>query len=126
MVRWTVTRYFWPKMAEEINRHVQACSSCQARKGIPQKQAPEFLQSIYVEQPFQKIGIDLLGPYPLSEFKNWNIIAAVKYLTKWEEAAALPTGITEDVVTFFMANIFLRHWGPREIVSNRGNFFVSD
>lgn len=31
------TRYFWPRMAEDINRYVQASASCQARKGVPQK-----------------------------------------------------------------------------------------
>ncbi len=68
-----MTRYHWPKMATEINQYVQSCVSCQARKGPPQKPGG-FLQSIHVEKPFQKVGIDLLGPFPLSKGGKRNII----------------------------------------------------
>jgi len=119
------SRYFWPKMMEDINKYVQACVSCQARKGVTQKPTG-FMQSIYVEKPFEKVGIDLLGPFPLSKTGKRNIIVAVDYLTKWVEAAALPTGKTEDVVKFFMDNIFFRHGSPSQIITDRGKCFVSD
>jgi len=119
------SRYFWPNMTEEINRFVRSCPSCQSRKGVLRKPAG-FLQSIYVEKPFEKVGIDLLGPFPLSGTGKRNIIVAVDYLTKWVEAAALPTGTTEDVVKFFMEYVFFRHGAPGQIITDRGKCFVSE
>jgi hypothetical protein len=83
-------------MALDITRHVQSCVHCQSRKGVPDK--PEgLLQCIKVERPFQKVGIDLLGPFPLSTQGNKMIIVAVDYLTKWVELKAMPTGKADDV-----------------------------
>lgn len=72
------------------------------------------------------MGIDLLGQFLKSDEENRNIIVAVDYLTKWVEAAALPTGTTEDVVAFFMSSIFMRHGCTKEIITDRGKCFVSE
>jgi hypothetical protein len=67
-----------------------------------------MLQSINVDRPFQKIGVDLLGPFPTSFKGNKITIVAVDYLTKWVELQA-------DVVTQFSS-----------IKTDRGKFFLAD
>ena len=49
------------------------------------------MQYIEVEHPFERVGIDLLGPFPVSTAGNIHIIVAVDYLTKWCETKAVPT-----------------------------------
>ncbi|KZS01893.1 Uncharacterized protein APZ42_001302, partial [Daphnia magna] len=98
--------FFWPKMALDITRHLQSCAHCQCRKGVLHK-PPGLLQSIKVERPFQKVGIDLLGTFPLSTKGNKMIIVAVDYLTKWVELKAMPTGKADDVAEFFVNQIAL-------------------
>ena len=41
-----------------------------------------ILESIVVEQPFEQVGIDILGPFPRSAEGNEHIVVAVDYLTK--------------------------------------------
>ncbi|KZS03957.1 Uncharacterized protein APZ42_033194 [Daphnia magna] len=94
------SRFFWPKMNLNIDRYVQSCVSCQGRKGVPDK-PPGFLQCIKVDSPFEKIGMDLRGPFPLSLQGNKMIIVAVDYLTKWVELKAISTGKADDVAEFF-------------------------
>ena len=118
-------RYIWPGMANDINAYVQACPSCQGRKGIPDKPAG-FLQCIKVERPFEKVGIDLLGPFPISKQGNRMIIVAVDYLTKWVELQAIPTGKADDVSEFFVKQIFLRHGAPEKIITDRGKCFLAE
>ncbi|KZR99377.1 Uncharacterized protein APZ42_004776, partial [Daphnia magna] len=118
-------RFFWPKMALDITRHVQSCVHCQSRKGVPDKPAG-LLQCIKVERPFQKVGIDLLGPFPLSTQGNKMIIVAVDYLTKWVELKAMPTGKADDVAEFFVNQILLRHGTPEQIITDREKCFTSD
>ncbi len=79
-----------------------------------------FLQCIQLTRPFQKVGIDLLGPISLSNTGNKMIIVAVDYLTKWVELRAMPNGKADMVATFFVEQIVLRHGAPESIISDQG------
>ncbi|KZS13083.1 Uncharacterized protein APZ42_021817 [Daphnia magna] len=81
---------------------------------------------IEVERPFEKMGMDLLGPFPLSHKSNKIIIVAVDYLTKWVELKSMPAGKAEDVTEFFVNQIFLRHGAPEQIITDRGKCFVAE
>ena len=69
-------------MMNDVRRHVRSCHDCQTRKAVPVKPAGE-LQLIRATQPFETIGIDLLGPFPLSNSGNKHIVVADDYVTKW-------------------------------------------
>ena len=84
-----------------------------------------MLQTIKVERPFQKIGVDLLGPFPTSVNGNKMLIVAVDYLTKWVELEALPTGKADVVTQFIVEKIVLRHGAPESIITDRGKRFLA-
>ena len=65
-----------------------------------------------------------MGPFPLS-FGNLYILVAVDYVSKWVEAAALPTNDAKTVVTFLQKNIFSRFSTPRVIISDEGTHFCN-
>ena len=119
-------RFYWPKMALDVYRHVQTCQSCQGRKSVPKKKPAGKLLCIRVDRPFEKIGMDLLGPFPLSRKGNRMIIVVVDYLTKWVELRALPTGKAVDVAEFFVSQIFLRHGAPQQVITDRGKCFLAE
>lgn len=58
------SRFICMKMNLNLSNFVQSCMSCQGRNVVPDR-LPGFLQWIKVERPFEKVGIDLLGPFPL-------------------------------------------------------------
>lgn len=118
-------RYFWPNMYTEIENYVKTCIHCQHRKNVPKAEAG-LLQPIKVDQPFQKLGIDLLGPFPKSHSGNTFVITAMCYATKWAEAKALPTGTAKCVAEFLIENIICRHGCPEQIISDRGKCFMSN
>lgn len=76
----------------------------------------EMLQCIVTNKPFERMGMDLLGPFPASYTGNRQIIVAIDYLTKWAEARALPTGEAKDVAGFVVDNILLRYGAPTQII----------
>jgi hypothetical protein len=127
-VRRTLTkisnRFFWERLAIDVTNYVQSCPYCQGRKGVNKRPAG-FLQCIQVARPFQKVGIDLLGPFPLSNTGNKMIIVAVDYLKKWVELRAMPTGKADMVATFFVEQIVLRHGAPESIISDQGKCFIA-
>jgi hypothetical protein len=94
--------YYWPQMYENIKEYIRACDSCQ-RRG--RKRNPEPLQPIPVGNPFEKIGIDFVGPLPLTSRRNKYIIVATDYLTKWPEARAVSEATAQKVADFIYEDI---------------------
>jgi hypothetical protein len=114
------TRYYWPQMYEDIRSYVRACDECQ-RRGRPRKN--QMLHPIPVGSPFHQIGIDFVGPLPLTNQGNKYIIVAMDYLTKWPEAKPVSAATAEQVATFLYEDIIGRHGCPAKILSDRGTHF---
>lgn len=118
-------RFFWPKMALDITRHVKSCVYCHSRKGVPDK-PPGLLHCIKVEGAFKKVIINVLGPFLLSTKGNKMIIVTVDYLKKRVQLEAMPTGNTDKVAELFVNQILLRHGNLEQIITDSGKCFTSD
>lgn len=55
-----------------------------------------------VESLFDRVGMDLLGPFPRTTIGNHYIIVVVDYVTKWPEVVALGTAGAKEVAQFFV------------------------
>lgn len=84
------------------------------------------MQSIAVSTPFEKIGIDLLGPFRRSRNGKTVIVVATDYATRWAETKALLNGKAGPVAKFIVEQIITRHGAPRHILSDRGKTFQSE
>ncbi len=113
-------KYFWPGMNKDIKDYVKSCDQCQ-RRG--RKNNRHKLHSIEVKEPFYCIGIDIVGPLPITGSKNRYIVVAVDYFTKWPEAKAIEHANAEEVAEFIFEEIICRHGCPRKILSDRGSHF---
>ena len=82
------------------------------RKQVPDKPAG-LMQYIEVDFPFNKVGMDLIGPF-------------LDYLTKWAETGALPNGTAEEAAQFFVKNVVLRHGTPQTLITDRGKCFIAE
>ena len=116
-------RYYWPQMYNDVRNYVQTCNECQ-RRGKNHRSEP--LHPIKVGQPFDRLGIDLVGPFPVTARGNTYIVVATEYLTKWPEARAIPDSTAASVVTFFYEDIICRHGCPKILQTDRGTHFVNE
>ena len=82
------------------------------------------LNNILEVEIFDVWGIDFMGPFPQSN-GNLYILVAVDYVSKWVEAAALPTNDSKVVVKFLQKHIFTRFGTPRAIISDGGSHFIN-
>ncbi len=56
-------KYWWPKMATQINAWVTSCKQCQQKKN-PQCGKNGLLELIPgATRPFKQVGMDLMGPF---------------------------------------------------------------
>ncbi|KHJ39841.1 integrase core domain protein [Trichuris suis] len=86
-----------------------------------------FLQSVELPtRPFEILGIDHLGPFPLNDSCNRYIIVGIDYLTKWFEQMAVPDTTSQRLTDFIMKTIVLRHGVPKKLITDQGTAFTSD
>ncbi|KZR96435.1 Uncharacterized protein APZ42_009225, partial [Daphnia magna] len=114
-----------PRLRQQVLNYVRACPQCQARKNPP-VEPQGHMEIIRVEGPFEKVGMDILGLFPVSVGGKKNIIVAVDYLTKWAETRAVPTATARDAAEFFVEEIVLRHGAPEGVVTDCGKCFVEE
>src|SRR5213078_1495259 len=95
-------RYYWKGMYDDIRRYVKSCDICQ-RRG--QKGGKSYLNPIEVGEPFERIGIDFIGPLERTKRRNRYILVVTDYLTKWSEAKAMKEATAENVVKFIYERI---------------------
>lgn len=110
-------------MGDDIKHYVQSCDVCQKRK---RTMKTEPLHPIKVGRPYDRIGMDIVGPLPKTARGNQYIVVATEYLTKWPEARALPDAKAISVATFFYEDIICRHGCPRELLTDQGTHFVNE
>ena len=92
-------RYYWPDMQKQIRDFVQSCDICQRREPIVKR--PEPMYPLKVGGPFERVGIDMMGPLPETARRNKYIIVATDYLTKWPEAQATSDQTAVTAASFF-------------------------
>lgn len=117
--------YYWPKMAKEVHDYVNNCEICKACKAPNYCLRPPMGQQFKVERPFQRIFIDLMGPYPRSKKGKTVIFIVVDQLTKYVLLKALRTGSASSIVEFLREEVFNVYGVPENLQSDNGVQFVS-
>ena len=118
-------RFYWDAMQSDVEKFVKGCADCQARKGEQHKKPAGLLKPIQVGLPFDRVAIDILGPFPKSKRGNVVIVVATDYATRWAETRAMANAKAESVAKFILEQILTRHGSPRYLLSDRGTNFRS-
>ena len=116
-------RFYWPGLQEDTKLFVSRCPECQKRSGPPKKYHHALVEW-QASYPFHHIGIDFMGPLPMSN-GNKHILVIGDHFTKWYEAIPLP-----DQTAVTTANALVDHWisqfgCPHSLHSDQGRNFES-
>ncbi|UYV63016.1 hypothetical protein LAZ67_2002856 [Cordylochernes scorpioides] len=76
--------------------------------------------------PFERIGVDFLGPLPSTRNRKRWIVVLTDYYTKYAETKAVLDDTAKEVAKFLTEDIFLRRGAPRYLISDRGRQFTSN
>ena len=115
------SHYYWPKMRQDISKHLRSCPICQEIKSPSTRVAK--LCPIEVSQPFELVGWDIMGPFPLSTSGNRYILVITEYLTRWCEAVPLPNTSASQVAHALLQRIIFPHGCPMTLLSDQGKQF---
>nr|KYP68808.1 Pol polyprotein [Cajanus cajan] len=75
--------------------------------------------------PFNKWGIDILGPFSIAVRQLKFLIMVVDYFSKWIQAEPIATISAEKVKTFLWKSVVCRYGVPQVLVSDNGTQFSS-
>ena len=113
--------FYWPTIFKDAHHFYMKCLQCQAALNISKKDEMPMRPILEVEI-FDLWGIDFIGPFSLSDGKEY-ILVAVDYVSKSVEAIPTRTNTHREVLRFVTRNIFSRYGCPRAIISDRGSHF---
>ena len=116
--------YYWPNMALDVRYMVTTCKRCQLFKPHSYN---SFTEDIATNPsfPFVRVGLDIVGPLPVTSRGNQYIIVLVDYMTKWVEAEPTQSIESNDVI-YFLSKVFSRHGTPEILVTDNGPQFRSE
>nr|XP_037268801.1 uncharacterized protein K02A2.6-like [Rhipicephalus microplus] len=116
--------FWWPRMDKQTESAVKNCHIClEADKSA--KTSPAPLQPIdWPERPWQKLGLDIVGPLEHAPHNSQFAITLVDYHSKWPEIYFC-SEVATSTVKDFLTSVFAREGYPEEIVCDNGPQFTS-
>jgi transposase InsO family protein len=116
--------YYWPGMRAEVKLWCHTCITCRRKKGHRRQHAPLQLHSVGV--PWERVGVDLAGPFTRTDRGNRYLLVVVDYFTRWPEAIPIASTHAEVVARALVEHVFSRFGVPAELHSDRGSNFESN
>ena len=110
-------------MFKDAEHWCKSCVYCAMKKSQRNTTRAPLLP-LPVEGAFDRIAVDVLGPFKLSNRQNWYIIVFTDYLTRWCEAFAVPSIEANVIARLLVDEIIARHGAPRFLLSDRGTNFL--
>ncbi len=118
-----MARFFWPGIHENVRQWCAACRECQLVNPPASPKAP--LRPLPLMQvPFERIGMDLIGPLERSARGHRFALVLVDYATRYPEAVAL-RNISAKSVAEALFSMISRVGIPKEILTDQGTAFMS-
>ena len=117
--------FHFPRIRDVITETIQCCGPCQEKK-MSQKAQRHTLISQQAGYPFQRISIDLVGPFQRSLRGNTHLLTVRDCFTRWIEAFPMRDTKAKALANVLSKQIFSRYGIPERVHSDQGANFTSD
>ncbi|CAM5092907.1 unnamed protein product [Natator depressus] len=117
--------FYWPGVFTTVRQYCRSCDPCQ-RVGKARDKGKAALRPLpIIEEPFQKVAMDIVGPLSKTTRSGKKyILVVVDFATRYPEAVPLAS-IEADTVADALLTIFSRVGFPREVLTDQGSNFMS-
>jgi hypothetical protein len=117
-------KFFWYKWTKDVIRVVSNCKACIRRKGALRRQRPVY-KKFLASEPMQRIGIDFLGPFSVTEDGNKYVLVVGDYFSKWIDFIPMRDQSAELVADALITHVFSKFGSAETIHSDQGRNFDS-
>lgn len=119
------SRFYFKNMYRYVNRYIKTCSICLKRNKSTHKPVGN-LQPLPPVPLFTRMGLDYVGPFPLTQLKNQYLLVCTDYGSKWVEVGATKKADAHYAADFIYHRIILRFGCVKEIVTDQGSHFCNE
>ncbi|KAB5581305.1 hypothetical protein PHYPO_G00174040 [Pangasianodon hypophthalmus] len=116
----TRSRFFWPRMANDVEKWIKSCSRCVCRKALPEKAAP--LANIQVSRPLELVCMDFLSIEP-DRSNTKDVLVITDFFTKYAVAIPTPNQKARTVAKCLWENFIVHYGFPEKLHSDQGPDF---
>ena len=116
--------FYWPQRRKSVVAYCKDCTVCARRKG-PRKRQHGPMQRYCAGAPMERVGVDILGPLPVTDRGNRYLLVAMDYFTKWPEAIPIANQEATTIAEALVSNFFCRFGSCLELHSDQGRNFES-
>lgn len=117
-------RVWWPKMASDVEAYCQHCEVCHRNKSSVGETVDP--QPLPIAKCFERVHLDLIGPFPETVRGNVYACVAVDAASKFVVAEPIPDKSAESVARALVSAVYLRYGCPDTIVTDGGGEFVNE
>ena len=117
-------RFYWPKMVDDVTRWCSDCHTCRETKPLSVRHKSALQQSVE-GSPFDRIAIDLMGPFEATEDDHNYILVIQDYFTKWVIAEPLVDKTSATVADAVFLRWITQYGCPGRMHSDQGCEFTS-
>uniref|UniRef100_S4RFX4 Gypsy retrotransposon integrase-like protein 1 n=1 Tax=Petromyzon marinus TaxID=7757 RepID=S4RFX4_PETMA len=114
--------YYWLGMISDVKNLIASCGVCR-NKGSRRVAMPS-MKLLKASGPWEVLGLDVLGPLPVTSRANRYLLLLIDYFSKWAEAVPLIEKSQEHVASALTV-VFCRYGFPRKVFSSLGKEFVT-
>ncbi|XP_014912289.1 uncharacterized protein LOC106962397 [Poecilia latipinna] len=115
--------FYWPGLHKDVASFCKSCPQCQKTSTRFAARAP--LQPLpIINTPFERLGMDVVGPVEKSKSGNRFMLVITDYATKYPEVFPLKS-VKAKTVAFCLVQFFSRVGFPKEILTDQGTNFMS-
>ena len=117
-------RFYWVNYRKDVASWCRKCPECQKRNP-PNKSHQGPMAQDLIAAPFEKVGMDILGPLPETDLGNKYILILSDYFTKWVESYPMSDQEAITIVKIFVKEFICRYGSPNQIHTDQGSQFES-
>ena len=117
-------RFFWFGMTASVELHVRCCQIC-AQASSKSSHGVASLGSLQAGYRFERVCLDIVGPFPPSARGYRYILVVVDSFSRWAEAYPLVNMTTETVAEAFVLGWVAVFGVPESLHSDQGTQFTS-
>lgn len=112
--------YFWPGLAADVRRYVRSCLVCKQTKPPNETQRALMGKPRDTDRPWRVIGIDYIGPFPLTKAGNRWLFVVTDTFSKFVCLHPMKAATAPHTTDFLKKEIFLRFGVPEAIILDNG------
>lgn len=118
------TRYYWPRMAVDTKRYVQACDVCKQCKPSSVSSNPPMGKQRLTDRPFQILALDFIQNLPRSKNGKTHLLVLMDIFSKWTMLVPIRKIEAKAVCQVVEDQWFRRYGTPEVIISDNATTFT--